>query len=111
MNNNQLILMQGNTFHGLVGEETGVYFNGQPIYVGDTVKCIVANGDVEIVNVVFQEKQTFTVMGMHSIPLENLKIVDVCKSHISLQAGDQLNFHLSEIATIGYALQVTTVKK
>ncbi|MEC3148097.1 hypothetical protein P9013_37545, partial [Bacillus thuringiensis] len=66
--NNQLVLMQNDIFHGLVGEETEVYLNGHPICVGDTVKAISEHSDVEIVNVVFQEKQAFKVMGIHSAP-------------------------------------------
>lgn len=102
--------MQNDIFHGLVGEETEVYLNGHPICVGDTVKVISEHSDVEIVNVVFQEKQAFKVMGIHSAPIEKLSIVEICKSHTSLQAGDQLKFRLSEITTIGYSLQVTAVK-
>ncbi|HDR7922326.1 MULTISPECIES: hypothetical protein [Bacillus cereus group] len=108
--NNQLVLMQNDIFHGLVGEETEIHLNGHPICVGDTVKVISEHSDVEIVNVVFQEKQAFKVMGIHSAPIEKLNIVEICKSHTSLQAGDQLKFRLSEITTIGYSLQVTAVK-
>ncbi|KXY51116.1 hypothetical protein AT268_31945 [Bacillus cereus] len=108
--NNQLVLMQNNTFYGLVGEETEVYLNGHPICVGDTVKVILEHSDVEIVNVVFQEKQAFKVMGIHSAPIEKLNIVEICKSHTSLQAGDQLKFRLSDITTLGYQLDVTAVK-
>lgn len=108
--NNQLVLMQNDIFHGLVGEETGIHLNGYPICVGDTVKVISEHSDVEIVNVVFQEKQAFKVMGMHSTPIEKLNIVEVCKSHASLQAGDQLKFRLSDITTLGYPLDVTAVK-
>lgn len=108
--NNQLVLMQNNTFYGLVGEETEVYFNGHPICVGDTIKVIPEHSDVEIVNVVFQEKQAFKVMGIHSTPIEKLNILEVCHSHTSLQAGEQLKFRLSDITTLGYPLDVTAVK-
>ncbi|MED0951612.1 hypothetical protein P4T70_26490 [Bacillus mobilis] len=107
--NNQLVLMQNDIFHGLVGEDTEVYLNGHPICVGDTVKVIPEHSDLEIVNVVFQEKQAFKVMGIPT-PIEKLNIVEISKSHTSLQAGDQLKFQLSDITTIGYPLDVTAVK-
>ncbi len=85
-----LVITRNQDFHGLVGMESNVEFNGVKICVGDIVHVGEGSNNNECTNVVAVFGNNMGVMGLGATPLSKLNIISIVQSHKVLKEGDSL---------------------
>lgn len=86
-----LAITRSQDFHGIVGMESSVEFNGVKICVGDIVHVGEGSNINECTNIVVIFGNKIAVMGLGATPLSQLNIISIVQSHKVLKAGDRLH--------------------
>ena len=81
-----LALLRNGEFAGIVGTETKTSVNGVTVCIGDIVKVEEGKSYNECEGVVGVFGNKISVMGLGSIPLSELNVAEVVKSHDDLEA-------------------------
>ena len=88
-----LALIKREEFAGIVGTETKTKVDGKTVCIGDIVKVdgLAGSGYNATQGVVGIFTDKISIMGLGSIPLSELNITEIVKSHVDLKAGSELH--------------------
>jgi hypothetical protein len=84
------LVRRNSEFAGIIGTETYKQVNGVPVCIGDVVKVSKGSYYNECEGVVGIFTDTISVMGLGSIPISELNIVEITKSHKDLHLHSTL---------------------
>lgn len=85
-----LAITRNQDFHGIVGMESSVEFEGVKICIGDVVHVGEGSNNSEFTNTVVVLGNKVVVMGLGATSLSKLNIINIVQSHKVLKAGDRL---------------------
>lgn len=86
-----VLVRNSHDFAGIIGTETNKKVDGNTVCIGDIVRVAEGSNNRECVNIVGVFTDKISVMGLGSVPISKLNIVEIVHSHKDLEIGSKMN--------------------